>query len=59
MRAPRIFAGAFLAALCLMAGQTQALFSASSPVTQLTPDNFEAKIKGRGGVWIVMFYAPW
>lgn len=36
----------------LVAG-AQALYAASSPVIQLTPDNFEAKIKGRGGIWIV------
>jgi protein disulfide-isomerase A6 len=49
---------AALAALSL-AAPARALYSASSPVVQLTPEIFESKIKGRGGVWIVEFYAPW
>ena len=33
-----------------------ALYS-STPVTELTPSNFESKLKS--GVWMVEFYAPW
>ena len=39
--------------LALCFGGASALFAANSPVVELTPENFEAKIKGRGGVWIV------
>lgn len=39
--------------LALFATGAHALYSAGSPVIELTPENFEAKIKGRGGVWIV------
>ena len=51
---------ALAAALVLLSAPlaVSALYSASSPVVQLTPDNFESKIK-KGGVWIVEFYAPW
>jgi hypothetical protein len=31
----------------------QALYSSSSPVIQLTPDNFDSQIQKKGGVWIV------
>lgn len=35
-----------------------AMYSSGGPVVELTPENFEKKIKS-GGVWIVEFYAPW
>lgn len=55
---------AIITATCLLlvllaAPGSQAMFSAGGDVTMLTPDNFEAKIKGRGGVWAVAFVAPW
>jgi protein disulfide-isomerase A6 len=53
---PRLLISLLL--LGLIAQGAQALYSASSPVIQLTADNFESKIK-KGGVWIVEFYAPW
>ena len=61
MACSRHAAGLLLAVLLSLqlCAPAAALYSASSPVIQLTPDNFEAKIKGRGGVWIVEFYAPW
>jgi len=49
-------AGLLLLAFAL--AQAHALYSSSSPVIQLTPDNFDRSIK-KGGVWIVEFYAPW
>jgi hypothetical protein len=50
------------AAACLMLAllpQASALYSSSSPVIELTPSNFDAKIKSSKGVWLVEFYAPW
>jgi len=35
-----------------------AFYSSSGPVIELTPSNFESKIKS-GGIWLVEFYAPW
>lgn len=35
-----------------------AMYSSSSPVLMLEPDNFQSKIKA-GGVWLVAFTAPW
>ena len=52
----RVFPGPALLGLglyLLLAAPARALYSASSPVIQLTPENFESKIKGRGGVWIL------
>jgi hypothetical protein len=51
-------AAVVLALLVAWPGLAAALYSSTGPVIQLTPDNFEAKIK-KGGVWVVEFYAPW
>lgn len=48
--------GAILISLAVassLVSGAQALYSSSSPVTQLTADNFESSIKKKGGVWIV------
>uniref|UniRef100_A0ACD5XWG4 Uncharacterized protein n=1 Tax=Avena sativa TaxID=4498 RepID=A0ACD5XWG4_AVESA len=54
---------AFLAALLLVAAAASAspaaaLYSAGSPVLQLTPNNFK-KVLNANGVVLVEFYAPW
>ncbi|CAI0460302.1 unnamed protein product [Linum tenue] len=36
-----------------------ALYSASTPVVQLTPSNFKSKVLNSNGVVLVEFYAPW
>ncbi|CAN1124274.1 Protein disulfide-isomerase like 2-2 [Linum perenne] len=36
-----------------------ALYSASTPVLQLTPSNFKSKVLNSNGVVLVEFYAPW
>lgn len=50
-------------ALCAVAllsvHQAQAMYTAGSGVVDLTASNFQSKIKGEGGVWLVEFYAPW
>jgi len=35
------------------------LYSASDPVIQLTPSNFNSEVLDSDGVWLVEFYAPW
>ena len=45
-----------LAIVSLMVASTLALYSAGSPVTQLTAKDFDKVYKG---VWLVEFYAPW
>jgi protein disulfide-isomerase A6 len=53
-------AGALLIALAAAwaPAPAAALYGAGSPVVELTPSNFESKIR-QGGVWLVEFYAPW
>ncbi|CAI0551019.1 unnamed protein product [Linum tenue] len=36
-----------------------ALYSASTPVVQLTPSNFKSKVLNSNGIVLVEFYAPW
>lgn len=36
-----------------------AMYSKSSGVVDLTPNNFDNRVKDSDGVWIVEFYAPW
>jgi len=36
-----------------------ALYDRFSGVVELTPGNFDGKVKSSDGVWIVEFYAPW
>jgi len=36
-----------------------ALYSKSDKVVELSPDNFDHRVKDSDGVWIVEFYAPW
>ncbi|XP_021724558.1 protein disulfide isomerase-like 2-3 [Chenopodium quinoa] len=48
-----------LLTLCLFCAHTNALYSASSPVLQLTPSNFKSKVLNANGVVLVEFYAPW
>lgn len=49
----------FLALLFLVCGQSEALYSKSSGVVDLTSNNFDNRVKDSDGVWIVEFYAPW
>lgn len=51
---------ALITLLCALAVGAHAAYSASGDVVELTPSNFEAKVKsGTGQPWIVVFYAPW
>ncbi|CAO2814215.1 unnamed protein product [Amaranthus hypochondriacus] len=45
--------------ICSLSAQSNALYSASSPVLQLTPSNFKSKVLNSNGVVLVEFYAPW
>lgn len=38
---------------------SDALYGSSSPVVQLTPNNFKSKVLNANGVVLVEFYAPW
>jgi len=38
---------------------SNALYSKSSGVVDLNPNNFDSKVKNSDGVWVVEFYAPW
>ena len=38
---------------------SNALYSKSSGVVDLNPNNFDSKVKNSDGVCIVEFYAPW
>ncbi|KMT02490.1 hypothetical protein BVRB_9g204360 [Beta vulgaris subsp. vulgaris] len=48
-----------LLTICLFYTHTNALYSASSPVLQLTPSNFKSKVLNSNGVVLVEFFAPW
>ena len=48
-----------LMVLALMASPAFGLYDRSSGVVDLTSNNFEGKVKGSDGVWVVEFYAPW
>lgn len=43
----------------LLVSPSLALYDRSSGVVDLTPSNFDSKVKNSDGVWIVEFYAPW
>ena len=38
---------------------SNALYSKSSGVVDLNPNNFDSKVKNSDGIWVVEFYAPW
>ena len=42
-----------------MSSLTSALYTKKDSVVELTPDNFDHRVKDSDGVWIVEFYAPW
>lgn len=46
-------------ALCFLWVHADALYTSSSPVLQLTPNNFKSKVLNSNGVVLVEFYAPW
>lgn len=43
----------------ILAHATLALYSKSSGVVDLNPNNFDNRVKDSDGVWVVEFYAPW
>ncbi len=45
--------------LALTAPSALALYSRSSGVVDLNPNNFDNRVKDSDGVWVVEFYAPW
>mmetsp|Transcript_11091 Transcript_11091/g.23921 ORF Transcript_11091/g.23921 Transcript_11091/m.23921 type:complete len:457 (+) Transcript_11091:59-1429(+) len=53
-----LLAASLLAAFVLGCVPANALYSASSPVVDLNPANFQTKIKA-AGFYLVEFYAPW
>ena len=52
-------AGALLATLALAPALADAMYDKWSGVADLTPGNFDGKVKNSDAVWIVEFYAPW
>ena len=51
----------YSAALAVLATahSAAALYSKSSGVVDLNPNNFESRVVDSEGVWVVEFYAPW
>ena len=49
----------FLSVVVAMTNLATALYSKKDKVVELTPDNFDHRVKDSDGVWIVEFYAPW
>ncbi|XP_078179678.1 protein disulfide isomerase-like 2-3 [Carex rostrata] len=49
----------FLLLLLSVASPAAALYSASSPVVQLNPSNFNKKVLNSNGIVLVEFFAPW
>ncbi|KAJ6802667.1 protein disulfide isomerase 8 precursor [Iris pallida] len=49
----------FLLLVSVLRSPAVALYSASSPVLQLTPSNFKSKVLNSNGVVLVEFFAPW
>lgn len=49
----------FIAVLTFMFTKSLALFSPSSNVIDLNPQNFDQLVTKGDEVWIVEFYAPW
>lgn len=56
-----VVAGILFACLvgCGLVLGVRSLYTASDPVTQLTPDNFQSAVISGSSVWVVEFYAPW
>ena len=50
---------ALIGALLAMSSVGSALYTKKDVVVELTPDNFDHRVKDSQGVWIVEFYAPW
>ncbi|KAK9663914.1 hypothetical protein RND81_14G006000 [Saponaria officinalis] len=48
-----------LLAISGLFAHVNALYGASSPVLQLTPNNFKSKVLNANGVVLVEFFAPW
>ncbi|KAF5746122.1 protein disulfide isomerase-like 2-3 [Tripterygium wilfordii] len=48
-----------LSVLLSISNLSQALYSPSSPVVQLTPNNFKSKVLNSNGIVLVEFFAPW
>ena len=46
-------------ALLALSSVGSALYTKKDAVVELTPDNFDHRVKDGKGVWIVEFYAPW
>jgi len=46
-------------ALLALSSVGSALYTRKDAVVELTPDNFDHRVKDGKGVWIVEFYAPW
>jgi len=53
------FVGLLFAALVIAPSLAEAIYDKWSGVVDLTPGNFDGKVKSSDGVWIVEFYAPW
>ena len=51
------FSAFFVASILI--STSEALYSKSSGVVDLSPNNFDNRVKDSEGVWIVEFYAPW
>ena len=49
----------FVGAIFAMSSIANALYTKKDSVVELTPDNFDHRVKDSDGVWIVEFYAPW
>jgi len=45
--------------VALLLIEANAMYSKSSGVVDLTPNNFDNRVKDSDGVWVVEFYAPW
>jgi len=48
-----------LGCVALLLIEANAMYSKSSGVVDLTPNNFDNRVKDSDGVWVVEFYAPW
>ena len=46
-------------AILALSSVGSALYTRKDAVVELTPDNFDQRVKDSDGVWIVEFYAPW
>ena len=48
-----------IGAILALSSVGSALYTRKDAVIELTPDNFDQRVKDSDGVWIVEFYAPW